>query len=372
MNQIKTPTARRGLPLLLALSLLLAILTGCGGQVPDSGTGQPGQQTKEPADKSPEPTPAPKPEPEPVELALRQYRTIVGQADTYDYNSTDDPTGAYRYALVRMAPEDDIPALLLEQDTTFGISFVLVFRYDADNKTVLQASDTLMEGVASAGSYRGGLSAAGDGNGLLSTEFSSGSGQGYTSRVALDGDTLRSEIIWEGSIFDDTDKTVGDIGSIDINWHDVSDTSALDGWTPDAPQPIPTPAEPTGETAALPTDGNRIVFRGTLHSYTYDEVVALQGEPDPNAQWADTSEVFWLILPEEPQTMSLGSSGGGGFTEGTVDIISVTYSQGMEQLKQYEGQQLVYSIDPNTTWWPSDTSLPLGKPLAIGEIHVLQ
>ena len=365
MRQIKTLTVRRGLSLLLALSLMM-ILAGCGGQGADTTADQSGQpQTEEPAGASQEP----EPEPDPVELALEQYRTIVGQADTYDYTSADEPTGAYRYALVRMAPEDDVPALLLEQDTTFGISSALVFSYDVDGKAVFQADDTLMEGEATMGGFRGSLAMMGDGNGIRALELSSGSGDMTISRVTLDGSTLVRETVWEGRI----DQMPDEMGSFtQIDWHDVSDTSALDGWTPDAPQPVPAPAEPTEEPAELPTDGDWIVFRGTLGAYSYDEVVALQGEPDPNAEIADTSEVYWLILPDEPQAMSLGSSGGGGFTEGVVDMISVTYSQGLEQLKQYEGQQHVFSIDPNTTWWPSDTSLPLGKPLTIGDVHVLQ
>lgn len=352
------------LPMLLVLSMLPAFLTGCGGQTPDPDADQSEQRTEEPADVPPEP--APEPEPDPVELALEQYRAIVGQANTYDYGTTDDPTGAYRYALVRMAPADTVPALLLEQDTTFGISSVLVFQYDADSKTVLQASGTLMEGVASAGGYRGGLSAAGDGNGLLSTEFSSGSGQGSTSRVTLDAGALQSEVIWEGNIFDDTDKTVENIGSIDLDWHDISDASALSGWTPDAPQPVPAPAEPDGDPTQLPTDGDRIVFRGTLGAYSYSEVLALQNLPDPNPG-SDRGETYWLIVLDAPQKMPLRSYGGDSY-EDEVSLVNVTGADGLEQ---YAGQQLTVSIDAGNTWWPSDTSLPLGQP-STDDIHVLQ
>lgn len=370
MRQMNVLTVRRGLSLLLALFLLLTPLTGCGGQEPKAAAGQSSQtQAEEPAGAAPEP--APEPEPDPVELALEQYRAITGQADTYDYTGidTNEPTGEYRYALVRMAPEDGVPALLLEQGTMFGVYHALVFRYDAEDKTVRQADGTLMEGAASAGGYRGSLSAAGDGNGLLSTEFSSGSGLGTTSRVTLEGDTLRSEVIWEGNIFIDTDTAVEETGFIDINWHDVSETAALDSWTPDAvpPQPEETqPAESDAVEADLPADGDRIVFTGTLGSYSYNEVLALQGLDDPNAG-GDQGETYWLIVLDKPQQMALCS------IENTMyeDEVSIVNVIDAGELEQYDGQRLTVSIDASNTWWPSDTSLPIGQP-STSDIHVLQ
>lgn len=307
---------------------------------------------------------------DPVELALEQYRTIVGQADTYDYYSVDEPTGAYRYALVPMTLDADAPALLLEQDTAFGISSILVFQYDTDSDSVLQAADTLSEGVGSAGGYRGSLSAAGDGNGLLSTEFSSGTGMGSTSRTTLDGDRLRSEVIWEGNIFDDTDTAVDEIGFLDIDWHDIGDTAALDSWTPGSAPVEPAPGEPEDAQdtePAQPTDGDRIVFTGTLGAYSYSDVLALQEIPDPNPG-SDQGETYWLIVLDTPQGMTLRSGDGSGSYEGEVSLIDVTGADGLEQ---YIGQSLTVSIDADNTWWPSDTSLPMGQPHT-SDVNVLQ
>ncbi len=306
----------------------------------------------------------------PVELALEQYRAIVSQADTYDYDSADEPTGAYRYALVPMTPGAEAPALLLEQDTAFGISSILVFQYDTDSDSVLQAADTLSEGVGGAGGYRGSLSAAGDGNGLLSTEFSSGTGMGSTSRTTLDGDRLRSEVIWEGNIFDDTDMAADEIGFLDIDWHDIGDTAALDSWTPGAAPAEPAPTEPEDAQdtePAQPTDGDRIVFTGTLGAYSYSDVLALQEIPDPNPG-SDQGETYWLIVLDTPQGMTLRSGDGSGSYEGEVSLIDVTGADGLEQ---YIGQSLTVSIDADDTWWPSDTSLPMGQPRT-SDVNVLQ
>lgn len=320
----------------------------------------------ETVEPEPEPEPEPSQEPDPTADALAQYRVIVGQADTYDYGSVDAPTGAYRYALVRMQAGYDVPALLLEQDTSFGISNVLVFQYEPDSGQVFQAGGTMMEGVAGGGGYRGSLFAAGDGNGILSTEFSSGNGMGSTSRVTLSGSTLQTVTLWEGNVYEDTDPTSEDPGTVEIGWHDIADLGGLDGWTP--PVPVqPSTVEPEPAETALPTDGDRIVFRGTLGAYSYSEVLDLQGQADPNPG-SDMGETYYLIVLDEPQTMAVTRGDGSGSREGEVHLIDVTYAEG---IAQYAGQHLAFSIDPGRTYWPSDASLPLGEPRT-DDVHILQ
>lgn len=127
------------------------------------------------------------------------------------------------------------------------------------------------------------------------------------------------------------------------------------------------PANGGGNAAQLPTDGDRIVFRGTLGAYSYSEVLALQGQADPNPG-SDMGETYYLIVLDAPQKMGLrGSDPTAGLREGEVHLVDATYAKGMAQ---YVGQTLVFSIDPNKTYWPSDTSLPLGEP-GTEDIHVL-
>lgn len=120
-------------------------------------------------------------------------------------------------------------------------------------------------------------------------------------------------------------------------------------------------------TGALPTDGNRIVFRGTLGAYSYQEVLTLQGQADPNPG-SDMGETYYLIVLDAPQNMSLrGSDPTAGLRGGEVHLINVSYVKG---IAQYAGQHLTCSVDPNKTYWPSDTSLPLGEP-STDDLHVL-
>lgn len=303
------------------------------------------------------------PEPDPVAEALEQYRVIVGQASVFDYGAAE-PTGNYRYALARMCTDHDVPALLLEQDTTFGISNVLVFQYEPDSGEVIQPDGTMSEGAGQAGGYRGSLFAAGDGNGILSKEFYSGSGQGSASRVTLNGYSLQSTVLWEGNIFDDTAPTGGE-----IDWHNISDLSGLESWTPGEFQPVaPEQEVQEPEEPQIPTDGSRIVFTGTINTYSYDEVVALQGEPDPNAAYGvSQTNAHRLIVLDAPRNMTLHNGSGLDSREGEVRMIDVTKAG---DLSQYDGQHLTFSIDPDNTRWPSDTSLPLGQPRT-SDVHVL-
>lgn len=389
-RQRRKLAGRCGLSALLVLLLLLSVLAGCSKQT-ETEAGE-GKQTEKAVNTSAGvvdetettagmeteirmeteletelETETEPPKPDPLAAALEQYRMIVSQAAAYDYGAIAEPTGVYRYALVPMRAGEEIPALLLEQETTFGISYICVFQYDADKKTILQAADPIQEGVAGGGGYRGGLSAAGDGNGLLSTEFSSGSGEGSTSRITLEGGILQREILWEGNIFDDTDQTGDEIGFREIDWYDSSDLSALDGQASSEASSAPGPGDtPSGETEAL-TDGNRIVFTGTLGLYSHNEVLSLQGisDPDPGS---DMGETYWLIVLDTPQDMTLKSGSGMGSREDEVTMINVT---GAGSLEQYAGQHLTFSIDADNTWWPSDTGLPLGQPNT-KDLHVLE
>ncbi len=296
---------------------------------------------------------------DPVKLAMTRYRQTIDRAETYEYGvrSTASsqqigrvPTGKYRYALARMAPEDIVPALILEQHTTDDLYFARVFMYDVDSGAVVLLSTVNLDGLDTVSGYDNVLAIEGDGQGLALTTT------GPTSvvnvvRVTREDDSLNYEIQWAGTVGEDTG-----VPTLPLRWYDASDLSALDGWTP--PADVDTP---------LPQDGDRIVLTGTLDEFTYDETVALQGAPDPNAMWADTSRTYWIILLDEPQTLEIMSGGELAFVTGETSMISVSDPSG---ISQYAGQHIIFSIDPNMTFWPSDTSMPVGS-ARTNDIHVL-
>lgn len=225
-------------------------------------------------------------EADPIGEALEQYRIIIGQADSYTYSEDETNVpwrvfAGYRYALVQMQPDDPVPTLLLEKedmDTEQSISIgdIRVFQYDPDTKTVRQPTETIR-----IGELRSSFGMARDGNGILSMGWGSVSWEGSATRITLDGDTLKREVCWTGRI----DQRPDSITFIEIEWHEIEDLSALDSWT--APAPNETDPSESVDNNTLPTDGDRIVLTGTVKLCSYDEIIALQGEPDPNVEVYD-------------------------------------------------------------------------------------
>lgn len=316
---------------------------------------------------------------DPVEQALEAYKTILSQADSYTYTQDSvTPTGRYQYALVQLEPEDPVPTLLLSQETEEYLWFIRVFQYDPESGTVLEPPESLTEGVAEIGGYRGGLGQMADGRGLRTISVSGGTGVTVIDRITLEGEHLVTITAWGGSFANTIPE---EFSFVEIQWHDGSDTAPLDRW-PDSDgtsggengtetsSSQAAASQPGAAAPSLPEDGDRIVFTGTVDSYSYQEVVALQGCPDPNAPWTDTTQNFRLIVLDTPQVMELETgdpSPASRARSGEVRLIDVSLAEGLES---FDGQHLTFSIDPEETYWPSDASMPVGQP-STRDVHIL-
>ena len=355
---------------LLAVAAVAVIGTGVYGvsrlSQPETGAQEsPASSVSAPSGAASVQTQEENPEDQALEQALAQYRLIVAQADGYTYSPYPvTPTGNYRYALVQLESDDPVPTLLLSQEEDSYSNWVRLFQYDPDTDQVIQPGKALEE--YSGGGYVSGLSLQGDGEGLRMTDIAGGTGNTLMVRITLQDGDLLEEQQWSGRM----DVIPQELSSREIPWNDITDTAALDTWTPEtgASQAgeAANSAEEGAEESGLPTDGDRIVFTGTVGTYSYEEVIALQGCPDPNAAWTDPNQTFRLIVLDTPQVMELEGMSGPRSDE--VIVISVAYA---ENLDSYEGQHLTFSIDPKATYWPSDTSMPVGQP-ATQDVHVLE
>lgn len=311
---------------------------------------------------------APEPETDPVGLALASYRALVPTADTLYYGYDKTPTGIYRYALCRLNAEDDFPSIVLEQQAETLEYHMLVYRWNEETGEAARVAGSADDGETRGG-LRTGLSQMADGDGLRHTVVYSATGETVITRFTQNDQEPRALSFvdeWTGAF---TDPIPESLDFYELVWYDVSDLSGLESWSwpPAAPSGGSVPQDvPSSVSSAAPAqDGDRIVFTGTIDTYTHDEVVALQGQPDPNAPWSDTEATYRLIVLDAPQTMELTSVD--GMRSGEVRMINVT---GAPDLDGLDGQHLTFSIDAASAWWPSDTSLPLGQP-GTQDVHVL-
>lgn len=311
---------------------------------------------------------APEPETDPVELALASYRALVPTADTLYYGYDKTPTGVYRYALCRLNAEDDFPSIVLEQQAETLEYHMLVYRWNEETGEAARVAGMADDGETRGG-LRTGLSQMADGDGLRHTVVYSATGETVITRFTQNEQEPRALSFvdeWTGAF---TDPIPESLDFYELVWYDVSDLSGLESWSwpPAVPSGGSVPQDvPSSVSSAAPAqDGDRIVFTGTIDTYTHDEVVALQGQPDPNAPWSDTEATYRLIVLDAPQTMELTSVD--GMRSGEVRMINVTGAPGLDGL---DGQHLTFSIDAASAWWPSDTSLPLGQP-GTQDVHVL-
>ena len=164
-------------------------------------------------------------ESDPIDEALEQYRIIISQADSYEYNDETYnqwiQSFSYQYALVQAQPDDPVPTLLLAKvEEGFG-AFIRFFQYDPDTKDICQPTETIEWGA------RTSFGMAEDGEGIL-YGYWFGTGEGTYERITLDGDSLNKETCWTGQVYDEDS---GHPSSIAFDWHSIEDLSALDSWT---------------------------------------------------------------------------------------------------------------------------------------------
>lgn len=306
--------------------------------------------------------------PDSYDAAIALYGEIISSAPDYTYTTADSvPTGHYRYSIFDLQDGDPVPTLLLAQETDTGNWYVRFFQYDPETDSVIQPEESLEEG-SSGGGYHAGLAREADGNGVRLTETYGGSGDTEITRITLADGTLVREPQWSGKFTEGSEA----LGLIEINWTEVSFHGSGQDETAETGGNAKIEAEsvsPVGsESQESSAEDGRIVFTGTVDTYSYEDVIVLQGCPDPNAPWTDSSQTFRLIVLDTPQEMELQSGDPvGSPRSGMVRLISVAYAEGLEQ---YDGQHLTFSIDPSNTYWPSDSSMPVGQP-ATGDVHVV-
>ncbi len=350
-------TSRRRIRAGVALPLIACVAalgTGCAQQ-PASGSAS-GSAVAEASTS----------EPSAQAVATKLYRdAIANAASHFENKGVEDElvqSGEYTYALAEVE-NLDTPALLLclhgDEAQWGGIDFVSVLYLDADGK-LAEYESTLSRGVSGVGGYRGEIYASVYGDGLITTELSSGTGDTRASRLTFDGSTWTSQQVYHGSLALETSCTAPlETEQRELTWTATDDSSVLDAledetWASNVD-------DSAADAVSAAEEAGLQVYTGTLRVLDTDGVCSLQGVSNPNPGYSE-AEAYTLLVFDEETDVDANNGDGIGRSTGKAAMIRLALDDAAWNV--YDGQQVTIAIDPNLIWWPSDASVPLGQPRA--------
>lgn len=282
------------------------------------------------------------PEVDPVKKAMyEQYSEIIDNASSYNFGI--DPSNeqrSYMYALVYMdSANPDIPQLLLKTEYDYNVNTVKIFSFDKDTKQAYEVQNTkgIIEGVASAGGFRGSLTVDKDKNGLIAVSWASVSGDGFGYRYTLSGLGAISTKEWEGTITDLPDDMKGE----EISWSDSRDRTLI--------------AKAFSDVSIF--DKKQITVQGRLRYLTLQEILDLQGMQYP-AQMDFTEREYVFVL-DKIQDVAGHEAAYNEYRIKRATMIAVDPQEGLNQYLDKD-IKMTYSVDDTT--YPSDARIPLGSP----------
>lgn len=356
---------RRGAIGLFALLSAAPFLGGCTPEAADEGSGSArssgSTRQESPARETSQ------------QMAARQFSAALSAPDVYfpqvDSGLLEGAT--YSYAFVDVYGPD-VPVMLLKaggpMDTWGGVDSVRVLGFNEDGDEAIAYEGELSEGVASAGGYRGALSASSSGAGLIYEEFSSGTGEMTSYHIGIEGTSLAKTVAHCG-IFGDESPCAALLSSDmqDIVWADVGDTALLDELAGRGDEPTDFPDV---DWQAKAVENGLVACTGTIRVLDADGLLALQEMTNPNSGY-EGDETYVVLSLDAVQALTARGGDGSIVRDGQASLISLEptlsssgfpsewYPDGWATL---DGRRVTVVVNPDRMWWPSDTGLPLGEP----------
>ena len=289
--------------------------------------------------------------------AMAAYRSILADAENYDYQLDGaKASGRYRYAFVKLHADDRVPAILLRQESLVKsnnktvpdeFEHIRIFQYDIKTGLVNAPEEDLFGDIENRYYVR--YIAPEDEEGLIVwLRRSDNKRIYYVYRVELEEASLKTELIWQGSLSKDTPR------GLSINWYMLSEDQF--------PGRI--------DSIALPSDGDRVVLSGIINTFSYSETVELQGIQDWNA--TDPNSKYRMIILDKARVLTgrglIGDAPDG--SDRRDDFTDMIYVKGADIPADLDGQHIVFSISSENLYWPSDSSVPAGKPHT-SDVHII-
>lgn len=351
MNSARTQSRatflRKLLPITCSLSL---VLVGCSSTA-ESTTTEVASSTETSSQISPttpvSTTEAALPE-DPSANAVEEYAQILANPSIYPVSEAAQyvPNGTYSYALVE-ATSDSVPELLLRVDSK-EFAPILVFSFDENTQSAVQAGGVLIDGAASAGGSRVKVRASNSGAGIHQLDWYSIQPVGESTLYGIQGNSLTQ-------IADPEDFMVGELlpDHHEITWIDSNDTSGLS-----TVQGGGSSIQPTQPAATQAPVTNAHHFSGVVQILTGAEV--MRGQPTPNGE-PETDQFLVLVL-DSPIDITAPNAIGDpqNRTISQVSLGRYFPDDSTNEWLNYLDTHIEVTAGLDQVWFPTDTAMPLG------------
>ncbi|WAW14403.1 SH3 domain-containing protein [Peptostreptococcus equinus] len=299
--------------------------------------------------------------------SAKLYSQALDKASEYNYGDNNQNADKYEYSIVKM-DGDEVSQLVIVKLTEYHERWVKIFSYDKKDNKLIEIDEPIQYGAS--GSLRANLKTKDDGDGLIYWQTVPGNMDTIIEKIKIKDNKLSREKIWEGK-FDDSPK---DDNAKDINFISIDDRSQIDELAGKKIQKEEVNKKLNSSTQGSEQEdkldviiereknAGRFVLYGKISIMSPEQLIkyqriAEQGIPKSNLG-IDESE-YAIFIPSSSQKISLPTSDGRR-NNSAPEIIATS----VEDVRAYNGKNVVVSLGPNDGAWPSDTRLPLGQPYA--------
>lgn len=299
-----------------------------------------------------------------LEDVFRSYVKILENHKDYAEDKEKAEYSKYWYSLAYM-DKTDIPVLLLKMNSNFkydfqGPSTMKLFGFV--NGQAKELSYKTLVGEAQAGYSRIIVNQLEDNNGLHITSVNTGGQDGIFYKLQFENEDIKVE----ETPFKIENNTIKlDAKVRELTWNEIDDYTALEEMLGENKDFI----KQFNEEYLKNLKEGQKVYEGTLKIFTEPELLEFQKMKHPNPGYEENNSlyvVFVLNSPQElwgqvimlPEGRTSKMDSFAIFAQSKYR--SVELNNRIEMFKKYKDKKVKVIVDENKSWWPTDTSLPLG------------
>lgn len=298
------------------------------------------------------------------EDVFKAYNKVLEEHENYTEDKEKAEYSKYWYSLAYM-DKTDIPVLLLKMNSNYkydfqGPSTMKIFGFV--NGEAKELSYKTFIGEAHTGHSRINVYQLEGNNGLHITSVNSDGQGGIFYKLQFENGDVKVEEtpfkVENGTIKSDSKVR-------ELIWNEIDDISALKEILGENSELI----KKLNEESLKNLKEGQKVYEGTIKILNEVELLEFQNMNHPNPDYRENESLYVIFVLDSPQELwgSLVMTPEGRTSK--VDSFAifaqskyknVEHNNRIEMFKKYKDKKVKVIVDKKQSWWPTDTSLPLG------------